>query len=450
MHAHTDSGLPMAVYAERRRQLMARLGKGVAVLLHSAPAAVRNADAEYPYRQHSDFHYLTGLDEPDALALLLPGRSAGEFILFLKPSDPVMAVWVGESAGLEKALTLYGASESYAFDEADECLPGLVEGCHTLCYPLAVDSRTDATVARLLAALRARVRQGVVAPWQSRHLPHDLHELRLVKSEDEIALMRAAAAISAEAHCAAMRMCRPGLFEYQVEAALQGVCAEHGVRAMAYTSIVAGGANACVLHYIRNHDRLQDGDLLLIDAGAEWYCYAADITRTFPVNGRFSESQKALYQWVLDAQLAAIDTVKPGVRWNRPHDVAVDVLTQGMVSLGLLRGRVSRLVKEGAYRRFYMHRTGHWLGMDVHDVGDYRVNGRWRTLKPGMVLTVEPGLYVPADADDVEACWRGTGIRIEDDVLVTGEGHEVLTSAVPKTVEAIEALMSEGRRTHGS
>lgn len=445
MHVPTEMPADAGIHARRRQRLMQRLGKGVAVLLHSAPAAVRNADAEYPYRQHSDFHYLTGLDEPDALVLLIPGRPEGDFILFLKPHDPEMAIWVGESAGLDKAVNVFGASAAFAIAELDERLPGLVEGCHTLCYPVALDRRTDETVASLLARLRGRVRQGVVAPWQMRHLPHDLHELRLIKSEDEIALMREACAISAEAHCAAMRFCRPGLFEYQVEAELHRVCAHRGVRAMAYTSIVAGGHHACILHYIENNDLLRDGDLLLIDAGAEWRCYAADITRTFPVNGRFSDAQKALYQTVLDAQLAAIEAVRPGARWNRPHDVAVEVLTQGMVALGLLKGRVSRLVREGAYRRFYMHRTGHWLGMDVHDVGDYRVNGRWRVLQPGMVLTVEPGLYVPADAGDVDPCWRGTGIRIEDDVLVSEQGCEVLTAAVPKTVAAIEALMAQER-----
>ena len=305
------------------------------------------------------------------------------------------------------------------------------------------DSDLDHQLLEWINNIRKQSRNGVSAPGELVSLEHLLHEMRLFKSADELALMRRAAEVSAKAHVRAMQFCRPGVSEYQVEAEIVHEFMREGLRAVAYPSIVAAGNNACVLHYTENKDKVKKGDLLLIDAGVECDHYASDITRTFPVSGKFSEAQRQIYQLVLDAQYAAIDQVQPGLPWNKAHDASVEVLTKGLVKLGLLKGRVSKLIKDEKYKQFYMHRIGHWLGMDVHDVGDYRVNDQWRLLEPGMVLTIEPGLYIPADCKTVDEKWRGIGIRIEDDVLVTADGHEILTAGVPKTIEDIEKLMRE-------
>ncbi len=312
-------------------------------------------------------------------------------------------------------------------------------------FPIGLDGGLDREVVAAVNALRGKVRTGAKPPEEFVALDRPLHELRLRKSPDEIRAIRKAVDVSVQAHKRAMAACRPGIYEYQIEAELAHEFMRHGLRYAAYPSIVAGGGNACVLHYTENADVLRDGDLLLIDAGAEFGNYAADITRTFPVNGRFSEAQRLLYELVLDAQAAAIDKIRPGKSWIEPHDAAVRVLVKGLVRLGLLEGRVGKLIKDEAYKKFYMHRTGHWLGMDVHDVGDYKLDNEWRELEPGMVLTVEPGLYIAPDCLDVEPKWRGIGIRIEDDVLVTKDGCEVLTAAMPKTVAEIEAFMGYER-----
>jgi len=428
-------------FKKRRKRLLQQVGGGNIALLSSAGLQVRNRDVAYPFRQDSDFYYLTGFNEPDALAVFVPGREQGEYLLFCREFDEKKALWEGAHAGLAGAVHDFQADEAFPIDDLDDILPGLLEGRHKVFYPMGKDPELDHSLQNWLRHIRRQSRSGVAAPGELVSLDLVLHEMRLLKSPAELKLMRHAAEVSAGAHIKAMQTAKAGLFEYQVEAELLYHFAQNGLRAVAYPSIVAGGNNACTLHYTGNHSKLKDGDLLLIDAGAECDHYAADITRTFPVSGQYSEAQKILYQLVLEAQLAAIGKIKPGALWIEFHDAAVAVLTKGLLGLGLLKGRLKTLIKKEKYKPFYPHRTGHWLGMDVHDVGDYKNNDQWRPLQPGMVLTVEPGLYIPADCKEVDKRWRGIGIRIEDDVLVTKDGHEVLTAGVPKTIAEIEAIM---------
>ena len=434
--------LKLSDFKQRRKQLMRRMKKNGVAVLASAPASIRNRDVEYPFRQHSDFHYLTGFHEPEALAVLAPGRKQGEFILFCREFDPEKAIWTGHHAGLEGARNDHGADEAFPIDELSERLPELLENRDRVYFPIGQDAELDHAVMTAVNEVRGRARSGVQAPYEFIAVEHLLHEQRLIKSPDEIKVMRKAAEVSVLGHLRAMRSCRPGRHEYEIEAELAHEFTLNGMRSQAYPSIVAGGSNACVLHYTQNDAVLRDGDLLLIDAGAEYENYAADITRTFPVNGHFSKPQRLIYELVLEAQLAAIKAIRPGRRWNEPHDEAVKVLTKGLIRLGLLEGKPSQLIKEEAYKKFYMHRTGHWLGMDVHDVGAYMIGGKWREFEPGMVLTVEPGLYIARDCLEVDPCWRGIGVRIEDDVVVTPQGCEVLTAALAKTVDDIEAIMA--------
>ena len=428
-------------FARRRKQLMRMMGQDAIAILPTAPERLRNRDVEYPYRCDSDFYYLTGFAEPEAVTVLVPGRPQGEFILFCRERDPLMETWNGRRAGTEGAVESFGADDAFPIDDIDDILPGLLESRERVFYTMGASAEFDTRVINWVREIRSRARTGVHAPDEFVALDHLVHDMRLYKSRSEIKQMRAAAKIAAAAHARAMRACRPGMMEYEIEAEYLHEFRRHGCEP-AYGSIVGGGDNGCILHYRENNAELRDGDLLLIDAGAEYQYYASDITRTFPVNGRFSEPQKLLYELVLEAQLAAIAEVLPGNHWNAPHDAAVKVLTRGLVKLGLLKGRPAQLIKDGAYRRFYMHRTGHWLGMDVHDVGDYKVGEEWRVLEPGMALTVEPGLYIPTGSKGVAKKWQGIGIRIEDDVLVTRDGHEVLSKAAPKTVDEIETLMA--------
>ncbi len=428
-------------FKKRRKQLMQHIGKGNIALIGSAAVRARNRDVNYPFRQDSDFYYLTGFNEPDSLAVFIPGRKQGEYILFCREFDEKKALWEGAHAGLEGATVHYKADDSFPIDDLDDILPGMLEDKGKVYYPIGRDSDLDHNLLVWINHIRSQSRSGVTAPGELASLEHILHEMRLFKSPEELKLMRRAADVSANAHVKAMQKCKPGLYEYQIEAEIIYNFIQDGLRAVAYPSIVAGGKNACVLHYTENADQLKSGDLLLIDAGAECDHYAADITRTFPVSGRFSEPQKQLYQLVLDAQAAAIAQIKPGLPWHLAHDASVEVLTKGLVALGLLKGKVTKLIKDEKYKQFYMHRIGHWLGMDVHDVGDYKLDKEWRLLEPGMVLTIEPGLYIPADCLTVDEQWRGIGIRIEDDVLVTAEGHEILTGGAPKTIAEIESLM---------
>ena len=430
-----------AVFARRRRGLMQLMGEGAAVI-PTSPQYVRNGDVHFLFRPDSDFYYLTHFPEPDAVAVLLPGRESGEFVLFCREKDQKRETWDGRREGLEGATENYEADDAFPIDDIDEILPGLLENRSKVFYNMGRHPEFDMRLIGWVNEVKAKNRAGISAPGEFVDLNHILHELRLLKRTEEIRVMKKAARISAAAHCRAMQFCKPGKKEYEVQAELEYEFRKGGSRRPAYPAIVAGGANACILHYIENDAELRDGDLLLIDAGAEIDCYAADITRTFPVNGKFSADQKVLYDIVLNAQLAAIDATKPENKWNQTHDAAVQVLVDGLIDIGLLTGNADEIIENGDYRRFYMHRTGHWLGMDVHDVGDYRVGDQWRLLEPGMTLTVEPGLYIPGD-DDIDPRWRNIGIRIEDDVLITRDGHTVLTDGVPKHPADIEALMAQ-------
>ncbi len=431
-------------FAKRRKRLMQYMGADSIAILPTAPERIRSRDTEYHYRADSDFYYLTGFPEPEAVAVLIPGRAHGEFLLFCREKDAEMETWHGRRAGLEGAQALYGADDAFPFTDIDEILPGLLENKERVYYTMGAHRDFDRQVMDWINTLRKKSRAGVHTPGEFVALDHLLHDMRLYKSAAEAAVMRKAAKITAQAHLRAMRASRPGVYEYQLEAEILHEFMHHGARFASYNSIVGGGANGCILHYTENSDELRDGDLVLIDAGCEYDYYAADITRTFPVNGRFSPEQRALYDLVLEANYAAIAQVQPGNHWNQPHEAAVKVLTQGLVKLGLLKGRVSQLIKDQAYRQFYMHRTGHWLGMDVHDVGEYKVGEEWRVLEPGMVLTIEPGLYI-SPAKGVAKKWHNIGIRIEDDVLVTKTGHEVLTRDALKDADEIEAWM-RGRK----
>jgi len=427
-----------SVHASRRARLAAALGDGIAIVA-TAPEVPRNRDTHYPYRHDSYFYWLTGFAEPEAVVVLVGGAEP-QSILFCRDKDETREIWDGFRHGPAAAQQQFGFDAAHSVAELDARLPELMGNRARLAYAVGQDPAWDARVIGWLNAVRAKTRQGIGAPGEIVDVRHALDEMRLIKDGHELALMRRAAEISTRAHGIAMRATRPGRHEYEIEAELLCAFRSGGAEAPAYTSIVASGANACVLHYVFNDQPLADGDLLLIDAAAEFGSYAADITRTFPVNGRFSAAQKDAYELVLAAQAAAIDEVRPGRHWNSPHEAAVRVLTQGMVDLKLLAGSVDGLIESNAYNRFYMHRTGHWLGMDVHDAGEYKIKGEWRPLVPGMTLTVEPGLYI-RPADDVPEAFWNIGIRIEDDVAVTESGCEVLTSP-PKTVDEIEAWMN--------
>ena len=432
-----------AEYQRRRRALLKAIGPAGLAILPAADEVIRNRDVHYPFRQSSDFTYLTGFPEPAALAVFAPGRKDGEYILFCRPHDPEREQWDGYRAGVEGATAAYHADQAFALSELDERMPGLIDGRDRLLFPIGADSAFDARVLGWVNQVRANVRKGASPPETFVTIESLLHEQRLTKSPAELKLMRRAARISAAGHRRLIALCRAGLGESDLETAFLHHCAVQGARFQAYPPIVAGGAHACVLHYVENHARLKDGDLVLVDAGCELGGYASDITRTFPVNGRFSPPQRELYELVLEAQRAAIAKARPGNRWIDPHAAALKVLTKGLIRLGVLTGKPARLIKDEAYKPYYMHRTGHWIGMDVHDVGHYKLNGEWRILEPGMVLTVEPGLYMPA-TDAVPEPYRLIGIRIEDDVLITKDGNEILSAAAPKDPDEIEALMGSG------
>ena len=434
--------LDSAEYAKRRRALMAQMSPNSIAIVPCAPATVRNRDVEHPYRQDSDFYYLSGFDEEHACLVLIPGREHGEYVLFCQEKIKEQEIWTGRRVGPEAALEKLGCDDAFPMSDIDDILPGLIEGKDRIYANLGVSPEFDRQLMQWVNHIKTQVRNGATPPHEFSALDHLLHEQRLIKSDAEIAVMQKAADISAEAHTRAMQVVKPGMREFQLEAELMQIFMAAGSRWPAYPSIVGSGDNACILHYTRNDDVIGDNELILIDAGCELDYYASDITRTFPANGKFTEPQRKLYQLVLDAQYAAIAVTKAGNHWNQPHEAAVKVLTEGLVKYGLLKGDVDELIESLAYRQFYMHKTGHWLGMDVHDVGEYRINGEWRELQPGMVLTIEPGLYVAPDDESVDPMWRGIGIRIEDDVVVTQNGCTILSRGVVKEVAAIEALMS--------
>ena len=432
-------------FALRRSYLAEQMGNNSIAILPSSTLKSRNRDVDYPFRQDSDFYYLTGFNEPESVLVIIPGREHGESILFCRERDPNKEMWDGFIAGPEYVTDTIGLDDAFPISDIDEILPGMIEGTDKVYYSMGLDSQFDSRVMDWINVIRSKVRSGAHPPGEFVALEHALHELRLFKSTAEIERMGQAAEISAQGHVKAMQQCKPGMNEYHLESILTHSFMNEGARFVAYPSIVGGGDNGCTLHYIENDSPLKSGDLVLIDAGCELDCYASDITRTFPINGKFSDEQRAIYQIVLDAQHAAIAEVKAGNHWNHPHEAAVNVISKGLIKLGLIEGTLDDVIEKEAYKKFYMHRTGHWLGLDVHDVGEYKVEGEWRVLEPGMVLTVEPGIYISPTCTDVDVKWQGIGIRIEDDVVVTETANRVLSASVPKEIADIEALMSGSR-----
>ncbi|UCJ18164.1 Xaa-Pro aminopeptidase [Pseudomonas sp. MM211] len=439
------TSISKAEYARRRKALMALMEPNSIAILPAAPVFIRNRDVEHVYRQDSDFQYLSGFPEPDAVIALIPGREHGEYVLFCRERDPERELWDGLRAGQEGAISRYGADDAFPIGDIDDILPGLIEGRERVYYAVGTNPEFDRHLMEWVNVIRSKARQGATPPKEFVALNHFLHDLRLYKSAGEVKVMREAAQISARAHIKAMQASRAGLYEYHLEAELDYEFRKGGSKMPAYGSIVAAGKNACILHYRENDAVLKDGDVVLIDAGCEIDCYASDITRTFPVSGTFTPEQKAIYEIVLAANMEAFKHIAPGRHWNEAHEATVRVITAGLVELGLLKGNVDELIAAEAYKPFYMHRAGHWLGMDVHDVGEYKVGGEWRVLEVGMAMTVEPGIYIAVDNQNVAKKWRGIGVRIEDDVVVTKTGCEILTGDVPKAVDEIEALMAAAR-----
>ncbi len=429
------------IYARRRAELINQVGDNDIVIVATAPEQSRNGDVFFQFRPDSDFYYLSGFSEPEAVLVISPGREQGEFVLFCREKDPFREMWDGRRAGLEGAMEHYGADDAFPFEDMHEILPGMMEEKEKIFTTVGRYPDFDSQLLSWMNQIKQEVRRGKHAPYEIVDLNHILHEQRLFKRSDEINLMRKAGKMSALGHQKAMQVCRPGMYEYQVQAEMECEFRRAGSHYNAYPSIVAGGENACILHYVENNAVLKSGDLLLIDAGAEYQCYAADISRTFPVNGKFSPEQKTLYEIVLAAQQASFEKCQAGYSWGDYHEAAVAVITQGLLDEGLLKGSLDEALETKSYTEFYMHRTGHWLGMDVHDVGDYQLDGNWRELEPGMVFTVEPGIYVSASSSADER-WHNIGIRIEDNILVQKDGYENLTELAPKSVADIEALMA--------
>ena len=439
--------LIQADFQERRDILAGEMGLRSIAIIATSPVAMRNRDADYKFRSDSSFFYLTGFAEPEAVAVIETFDTEEEgysYSLFCRERDREMEIWNGYRAGVDGAVDDYDADEAYAIDLLDDEILEKLQNKDKLFYRIGQQADFDARVAKWISTASGESRKGASVPAQVIQLDRIIDELRLHKSADELELMQIASDISAEAHTRAMQMVKPGMMEYALEAELNYVFGKNGC-VPSYNSIVGGGANGCILHYVENDKELKDGDLVLIDAACEYQLYASDITRTFPVNGKFSPEQKALYEVILKAQIAAIDAVRVGNSYKEPHHVAVRIMVQGLLDLGLMQGNLEEIIQKESFRQFYMHGTGHWLGMDVHDVGSYKVEGDWRTYEEGMVVTVEPGLYIAPDDETVDAKWRGIGIRIEDDVAVTKNGPRVLTAAVVKSVEEIETLMAQSK-----
>lgn len=434
------------MFAARQKALLESMGPGV-MIVPAAPEYLRNNDVEHEFRQSSDLHYLLGFDEPESVLLLSNVHPEHKAVLFLRTRDPERETWDGPRVGVERAQEVLGVDAAFPIAELDAKLPDYLENVTRVHYRLGLDLGFDARFLRAIDVVRKRSRRGVNAPTEIIDPAASVHEQRMVKGTDELELMRKASHITGAGHLAAMRAAKPGRFEYELEAELLRAFRAGGAERAAYGSIVGSGVNATILHYRKNDRQMQDGDLVLIDAGAEYAYYASDVTRTFPVNGRFSGEQRAIYEVVLSAQQAAIAAVRPGATLDQVHEVAVATIVDGLLDLGLLEGDKAEVLESGSYKTFYMHRTGHWLGMDVHDVGRYHIDSAPRPLEPGFVLTVEPGLYVPAAREAVPERFRGIGVRIEDDILVTATGHESLTSHIPKQVEDVEAAVRDGLAT---
>ncbi len=433
--------IEMTEYAQRRRLLMEIVGDRGIVILPSARSYFRNGETQYPYRQNSDFYYLSGFEESDAVIVLAPGRDKGEFILFNQKRNRAEELWTGYRAGQPGALEIFKADDAYPIEKFSEILPELLMGREHIHYTLGLDSVFDQLLLKALNEIRGKIRSGIQSPLVFMDITQTIHEMRLIKSPAEIAIMRKAAQITAKAHNRAMRACKPGIYEYQLEAELNYEFNLHGARFQAYGSIIGSGANSCILHYTQNNQMIQKEQIVLIDAGCEYQNYASDVTRSFPANGCFSGEQKAIYEIVLAAQLAGIETIRTGTLWSAAQEVIVKIITQGLIDLKILKGELAGLIEKQAYFNFYMHKSGHWLGLDVHDVGRYKIDNQWRALEPGMILTMEPGIYIAADESNVDPRWHNIGIRIEDDILVTHNDPEVLSQEVPKKVDDIEALM---------
>ena len=425
--------------ARRRKNLMNAIGRDSIAIIPSAPIKLRSKDTDYKYRQDSDFYYLTGFEEPESVAVLISGRRAAEYIIFCRENDKLMETWNGRRLGVDKAPEELDADDAFPIDDIDEILPGLLEGRERVYYSMGRETLFDNRIIGWINQLKAKSGSGASVPSEFISLDFHLHDMRLTKSRSELTALRRAAKISAAGHTAAMSACKPGVMEYELEAELISTYRRSGAD-HSFLPIVGGGANGCILHYTENSDELQDGQMVLVDSGAEWQCYAGDITRSYPVNGVFSDAQREVYEIVLEANKAAIKKVVAGNHWNDPHDAAVRVITRGLLSIGVLKGDYKTLIKEEAHRPYFMHRTGHWLGIDVHDVGDYKIDDKWRLLEAGMVLTIEPGIYLAA-ARSIPKQYRDIGIRVEDDVAVTNDEPEVLTDMVVKEVDEIEALM---------
>ena len=429
-------------YAGRRKELMSLMHSNSIAIISSSPEKVRSRDTHYPYKQNVNLSYLCGFPEPESVLVLIPGRAQGEMVLFCRDKDPLRETWDGYREGPEGAVSNFGADDAFPIADIDDILPNLIEGKDRLYYAIGKDPEFDRHLMDWVNHVRNQRGNGALPPGEFVDLDHFINEMRLFKTAGELKIMRKAAEISANAHCRAMKASKPGLFEYQLQAEIEHEFAVNGSAGAAYTSIVGGGKNGCILHYIENRDALKDGDLVLIDAGCEYQNYAADITRTFPVNGKFSDEQAAIYDIVLKAQTDAIAVIGPGIEYNKTNEATVLAITQGLVDLGILHGDVDALIASEAHREFYMHGAGHWLGMDVHDVGDYKIEAQWRVYEPGMVVTIEPGIYIAPGNPNVDKKWHGIAIRIEDDIVVTKSGNENITAGVPKMRDQIEALMA--------
>lgn len=435
--------IKMTEFAKRRKQLMQKMGPTGIVILAAAPVSTRSGESDYPYRQQSDFYYLTGFEEPEAVAILAPKSKGGEFILFNRIRNRDEEIWTGSRAGQTGACKEFGADEAYPIEQLIKKLPEFLIGREEIHYTLGSNRAFDKVLLDAMNKIRGKIRSGTQSPLAFVDLTNTVHEMRVIKSSTEIALMRKAAKISAAAHIQAMTACRPGMNEYQLEATITYQFQINGARYPAYTPIIGSGINSCILHYVDNNRVIADKSIVLVDAGCEYEYYASDVTRTFPANGRFTAEQRAIYEIVLAAQLAGIKAVRPEAEWCAVQNAIIKIITQGLIDLKLLKGNLHDLLEKQAYSKFYMHGAGHWLGLDVHDVGRYKSHGKWRRMQPGMVLTVEPGIYIPAGTPGVAKQWHNIGVRIEDDVLVTATGNEVLSGDAPKMIKDIEAIMKK-------
>ena len=428
-------------FSERRSNLAHKVLDDSAIIIASASVKSRISDTDYAYRQDSNFYYLSGYEEPESLILIRPNHDNEKFIIFCRDRDPLKEQWDGFRSGQKGAVEDFGADKSLSITSVDSLMPELLEGAKNIYYSMSSPCGLDQRINTWVDQIRLNTRAGAEPPQNMLSLDSIIHEMRLLKSDEEIQVMKQAAEITTEAHIRAMKAVKPGMYEYQLEAEYLYAFNKNGARAPAYNSIVGGGNNACILHYVENNSELKDGDVVLVDAGCEYKYYASDVTRTFPVNGSFTEEQKQIYSIVLEAHRQSMGQLQPGNKWNLAHEKSVEVIVEGLINLGIIKSSKQEAIDKGEYSKFYMHRIGHWLGMDVHDVGSYKQDGDWRDLEPGMVMTIEPGIYILDSLEGVEDKWKGIGVRIEDDVLVTKEGFEVLTPDIPRSIEEVESTV---------